>query len=72
MKPTRYHEILQRAEAELSTEEQCQLVDELSRHVARKNGATHRITDLKGLGKDLWRGVNTEAYVAEERDAWDG
>lgn len=72
MTSNRYNEILEQAQAELSVEQQSQLVDELSRHVARKNGAAHRITDLKGLGKDLWRGVNADAYVAEQRDAWDG
>ncbi len=29
------------------------------------------ILALKGLGKDLWRGVDAGAYVAEERRAWD-
>jgi plasmid stability protein len=29
------------------------------------------ILDLRGLGKDLWRGVDGAAHVAAERDSWD-
>lgn len=72
MKPDRYRDILQQAQADLSAEEQSRLAEELSRGVARKNGATHRITDLKGLGKELWQGVDVDAFVAGERDSWDG
>ena len=31
----------------------------------------HSLLDLKGLGKDLWRGTDAAARVAEERKAWD-
>jgi plasmid stability protein len=33
--------------------------------------ATHSILELKGLGKELWAGVDPAKYVADERDAWD-
>lgn len=29
------------------------------------------ILELRGLGKELWRGVDGERYVAEERSSWD-
>lgn len=29
------------------------------------------ITDLQGLGKELWTGTDAAAHVAAERDAWD-
>ena len=29
------------------------------------------ILALKGLGKEVWRGVDPAAYVAEERRTWD-
>ncbi len=67
-----YEEILKRAQAELSLEEQTKLLEQLSRYVGRKNGGRHRITDLKGLGKEIWRGVDADDYVAKERDSWDG
>ena len=31
---------------------------------------TLSITALRGLGKELWRGVDAAAHVANERDAW--
>ncbi len=29
------------------------------------------IMELKGLGKDLWRGIEGADHVDSERDAWD-
>jgi len=29
------------------------------------------ILELRGLGKDLWRGIDPAAHVEEERRAWD-
>lgn len=68
-----YDDILKRAQAELSAEEQQKLVDELSQLAARKNGEKrHSILDLEGLGKEIWQGVDADKYVAEERNSWDG
>jgi hypothetical protein len=67
-----YDEILKRAQAELTQAEQQQLSEILSQHAGRKNGGTHQITDLRGLGKELWQGVDADKYVAGERDTWDG
>ncbi len=67
-----YEEILKRAQAELTPEQQTKLVEQLAQYLGRKNGGSHRITDLKGLGKEIWEGVNADEYVAKERDSWDG
>ena len=66
-----YHEILSRAQKELTQAEQMQLVDELSQHAARSS-ARHSILELEGLGKHLWEGINPDEYVRKERDSWDG
>lgn len=29
------------------------------------------LLELKGLGKELWEGIDASDYVAEERDSWD-
>jgi plasmid stability protein len=29
------------------------------------------IMDLQGLGKDIWRGIDTGTYIEAERRAWD-
>jgi len=31
----------------------------------------HRITELKGLGKGTWEGVDAQEFVRQERDSWD-
>lgn len=30
----------------------------------------HRVTELRGLGKDLWYGGEAQEYVDEERNSW--
>lgn len=31
----------------------------------------HRITEMRGLGKDLWRGIDAQDYINAERDSWE-
>ncbi len=31
----------------------------------------HHITEFRGLGKEVWRGIDAREYVNQERDAWD-
>lgn len=31
----------------------------------------HSITELRGLGKELWQGIDAQAYVNELRSEWD-
>jgi hypothetical protein len=31
----------------------------------------HHITELRGLGKELWQGIDAQDYVNAERDSWD-
>jgi len=68
-----YDEILGRAKDQLSAEEQQRLVEELSQHAARRNGAEqHSILELEGLGAEIWKEIDPDEYVAKERDSWDG
>ena len=32
---------------------------------------THSIVELAGLGADLWRSIDVEQYLKEERDSWE-
>jgi len=32
---------------------------------------SHKITDLKGLGRDIWENVDIEDYIKKERESWD-
>ena len=67
-----YDDILKRAQDELSQEQLQRLVDELAQQAGRKNGSSHSIMELKGLGKEIWKGIDADEYVARERDSWDG
>ncbi len=31
----------------------------------------HSIMEFKGLGKEVWQGVDVEKYIDEERNSWD-
>ena len=33
---------------------------------------TRSILDLQGLGKEIWSGMDAQAYVDHERAAWNG
>lgn len=59
---------------QLPTEEQLRLLEDLS--VMLRKGITrkpkHRITELKGLGKEVWEGIDVDEYIRQERDSWGG
>lgn len=31
----------------------------------------HEVTELRGLGKEIWEGQDAQEYVDQERDAWE-
>lgn len=68
-----YEDILNRAKR-LTVDEQQKLIGELARSAdgnGDNGGKPGTITDLKGLGKEAWKGVDPDEYVAEERDSWE-
>jgi dihydroneopterin aldolase len=69
-----YREVLNQAQ-HLTTEEQLQLIEELAALIRRQGvmrSKKHSIMELKGLGKEIWEGVDVEKYIDEERNSWDG
>ncbi len=68
-----YREILNKAQ-HLTPDEQLQLLEDLAALI-RQQGKTrpkHSILELKGLGKEIWKGIDVEKYINEERNSWDG
>ena len=68
-----YYEVLNQAQ-HLPYEEQLRLLADLAAHVHRQ-GITrpkHRILELEGLGEEIWKGINIQEYINQERDSWDG
>jgi hypothetical protein len=68
-----YDEILDQAQR-LTPDEQLRLVEDLVASLRRQGKARpkHSIMELRGLGKELWKGVDVEKYINEERNSWDG
>jgi hypothetical protein len=70
-----YNEVRRLAE-NLTPEEQMRLIEELSRLIRQKVTLTPKpkrsILELRGLGKEIWEGVDAQEYVNKERDSWNG
>ncbi len=70
-----YHDILRQAE-NLSPEEQMRLIEDLSKFIRRRVTMTPKpkrsILELRGLGKEIWKDVDAQEYVNQERDSWNG
>lgn len=63
-----YNEMLK-----LTTPEKIMLISkilpELSRELKKDTGLN--IYDLKGVGKEIWKGTDAQEYVNMERDSWE-
>jgi hypothetical protein len=35
------------------------------------SGSAFRISDLWGVGSEIWQGENVNEYIRKERDSWD-
>ncbi|ABA22932.1 hypothetical protein Ava_3325 [Trichormus variabilis ATCC 29413] len=70
-----YQEVLQQAKS-LSPEEQIRLIADLSslirQQVAMISQPKRSILELRGLGKEIWNGIDAQEYVNQERDSWNG
>ena len=68
-----YSELLERVQ-HLKPEEQLRLVADLAIRARRRLARRRRrsIMELQGLGKQVWRGVEAQAYVDRERASWSG
>ena len=42
-----------------------------SEFIIKKNFKKRQLSELKGLGKELWQKVDVEKYLNEERDSWE-
>jgi hypothetical protein len=57
----------------LSSEEKLQLIEHVARALQRKTQATPPLSwkDARGLGKEIWEGVEVDRYIDELRNEWD-
>ena len=58
----------------LPAEEQMRLIRALlTQSSAVRPGAGQRsVLELSGLGADLWKGIDAQEYVRQERSSWNG
>jgi len=58
----------------LDPEQQLSLVELLSanlkKHLGKKSGK-HKVTELDGLGAEIWNDVDVQEYIRKERSSWD-
>jgi hypothetical protein len=69
-----YEQAIQVVES-LSPEDQKRLLAELAARTAGDIDpavAMHSIMEFRGLGKDIWEGVDAQEYVRQERASWNG
>jgi hypothetical protein len=58
----------------LPPEEQLHLLRAIAaslRESLRPEDDKHSIMELKGLGKELWKGIDGQEYINKERESWD-
>jgi uncharacterized protein (DUF488 family) len=58
----------------LNLSDQLRLLEEMATLIRKKTSKTtpRSILELKGKGKDIWKGLNVKAYIDEERSSWNG
>jgi tripartite-type tricarboxylate transporter receptor subunit TctC len=62
-------EALIEAAKHLSEEERKKLVEALK--PCSDSPQPRHITEMRGLGKDLWEEIDSQEYLNAERDSWD-
>ena len=55
----------------LSREEKQALVQQVMAEIDAPEEKTHSILELRGLGKEIWQGIDAQEYVNKLRDEWD-
>lgn len=58
----------------LKPEQQLSLIELLTAKIKKQLHPTsgkHKVTELDGLGAEIWNEVETEQYLQKERNSWD-
>jgi hypothetical protein len=67
-----YQDLLDRVER-LESQEQLRLLGDIAAMLRRRtSGRPVSILELRGLGKEVWEGVDAQEYVERERASWNG
>ena len=55
----------------LSRTEQEMLINQVVENLAQSTPRSHSILELRGLGKEIWQGIDAQNYIDELRNEWD-
>ncbi len=57
----------------LTLDEQLQLLSDIAAMLRRQveSRPKHNIMEFEGMAEELWKGVDVEKYIDEERNSWD-
>lgn len=68
-----YDQLLAQA-SQLPPVDQLRLLEDLAALVRQRMVPvpSQSVTVLRGLGKEVWQGIDAQEYVERERAAWDG
>jgi len=58
----------------LNLSDQLRLLEQMAVIIRKKasTGRTRSTLELKGKGKDTWKGLDVKTYLDEERSSWNG
>ena len=58
----------------LNLSDQLRLLEEMAILIRKKTGQTkpRSILELKGKGRNIWKGLNVKNYIDVERSTWNG
>ena len=48
-----------------------QLVDTLTTEEVKPASPERSLRELRGLGKEIWDGIDAQEYITQQRDEWD-
>jgi hypothetical protein len=73
MSTTVYDRVLHQVQ-HLEPADQLRLLEELAALVRRQAALQTRrsILELRGLGKEIWKDIDVQKYVEQERASWNG
>jgi DNA-binding HxlR family transcriptional regulator len=58
----------------LDLSDQLRLLEEMAILIRKKTiqAKPRRILEIKGKGKEIWKGLDIKSYIDEERSSWNG
>lgn len=73
MPEVNYHQVISEVKT-LDLSDQLRLLEEMATLIRKRThtAQSRSILELKGKGKDIWKGLNVKAYIDKERSSWNG